>query len=54
VIEIPMGKQDRHRVEPVLAKQLIQGLFRTLPRIDHHARATGLGSEHETVRLEGT
>jgi hypothetical protein len=38
----------------VAVQELLKGLLGALPRIDHHARPTGLGSKHETVCLEGT
>jgi len=37
VVDVTVGKEDRHGLELVLAQDVVQGLFGAVPGIDDHA-----------------
>ena len=43
VVDVPVGDQDRHRLELVLAHDLRDALGGVLARVDHHALGAGTG-----------
>src|SRR3954447_19427201 len=50
VVDVTVGDQDRHRLEPVLADHLGDAVRRVLAGIDDHALSTGTGGDDVAVR----
>ena len=49
VVDVAVGEQDRHRLEPVLGEDLRDARLGVLTRVDDHALLPGAGRHHVAV-----
>ena len=53
MVEVAVGQQDRDRLQPVLAQDLIELVDHADPRVDDHALLAGGRGHDPAVGLEG-